>query len=993
MSQAGIVNVIDNNPTIPIYFEADTGFAVALFNVIKILGAGGITTSATSNIITIDGSGVVPNFTLTGDTGGPLTPTADNWNIFGGSTAAGSTPVQVNGAVSTLTVNVQKSQAIAATDATKVGLAAFNSAQFSVDANGFVSISGGATVVSFNVDASTAPGTDPVLPDGFGVVTITGGQVAAGTTANVIQTNSLAANTYTIQIQRSSAQAATTIGANGVSHFDSAAFDVDANGFVQLNGGGIAATAFDVQANTAPGTDPVLPSASGVVTVNGAAVANHSVVLETRSRAANAYNIEVQYATSAAATDATKSGVAHFDSAKFTVDANGFVSVSGTGIGQTITGDSGGALSPTAGNWNILGASTAAGTSPVSTSGAASTLTVNVQKTQAIAATDATKVGLAAFDSAAFDVDANGFVQLNGGGIAATSFTVQANTAPGTNPVVPTAAGAVTVNGTAVANHSVVLETRSRAANAYNLEIQYATTSAASDATKSGVAHFDSTDFTVDANGFVALAGAGAGQTITGNSGGALTPTGGNWNIYGSSVAAGTTPVASSGSGSTLTLNVQRAQAIAAADSTKVGLANFDSARFTVDSNGFVSLSGTGVGQTITGDSGGALSPTGGNWNIVGSGSTTTSGSGSTLTVQLTGLTNHALLVGAGTTTITKLALGTAGQILQSGGASADPAWSTATYPSTAGSAGNAIVSDGTNFNSSPIASMVYGDGSDGAQTFDGAAVILGLTPSSSVYTLARDIYLASSTINNGVTIKTNGYRIFCNGTLTNNGTIQWNGNAASGATAGAALTNTSSSINVLTGASAPGTAGATGGTGVGPNGSATSATRTNYGGQGGSGGAGVSAGGSGGSKSTNNVSYGTIRGFPYCMMGCTIDGNETTHTTQGGTGGGAGGGDGTNTGGGGGGGAGMVIVAAFLFAGTGTIQAKGGAGGNSSAGNTGGGGGGGGGYIVVVSRSVSGGAITGQTIDVSGGAQGTKTGTGVNGNQGNTGTSILLNC
>ena len=97
---------------------------------------------------------------------------------------------------------------------------------------------------------------------------------------------------------------------------------------IAASGGGVAVDSFDVQAATAPGTDPVVPTAAGLVTVNGAAVANHSVVLETRSRAANAYNLEVQYATSAAATDATKSGVAHFDSADFTVDASGFVTLS-----------------------------------------------------------------------------------------------------------------------------------------------------------------------------------------------------------------------------------------------------------------------------------------------------------------------------------------------------------------------------------------------------------------------------------------------------------------------------------------------------------------------------------------------------------------------------------------------------------------------------------------------------------------------------------------
>lgn len=44
--------------------------------------------------------------------------------------------------------------------------------------------------------------------------------------------------------------------------------------------------------------------------------------------------------------------------------------------------------------------------------------------------------------------------------------------------------------------------------------------------------------------------------------------------------------------------------------------------------------SGTTVGKTITGDSGGALSPTAGNWNIYGLSGCKTSGSGSTLTVK-----------------------------------------------------------------------------------------------------------------------------------------------------------------------------------------------------------------------------------------------------------------------------------------------------------------------------------------------------------------------
>ncbi len=134
---------------------------------------------------------------------------------------------------------------------------------------------------------------------------------------------------------------------------------------------------------------------------------------------------------------------------------------------------------------------------------------------------------------------------------------------------------------------------------------------------------------------------------------------------------------------------------------------------------------GSVFGQTITGNSGPALSPSSGNWNLVGTGSLTAAGAGSTLTTQLTGLTNHAILVGAGTATITKLALGTAGQVLQSGGASADPVYSTATYPATAGTNGNVLTSNGTNWVSSAPSSggITTINGDSGSAT--GSAVTL----------------------------------------------------------------------------------------------------------------------------------------------------------------------------------------------------------------------------------------------------------------------------
>ncbi len=101
---------------------------------------------------------------------------------------------------------------------------------------------------------------------------------------------------------------------------------------------------------------------------------------------------------------------------------------------------------------------------------------------------------------------------------------------------------------------------------------------------------------------------------------------------------------------------------------------------------------------------------------------------GGAASFNLTGTSNHAIQVGNATASLTSLATGSAGQVLQSGGASADPAYSTATYPATAtgtgkilrangtnwvattatypdtaGTSGNALISDGTNWVSTTV--------------------------------------------------------------------------------------------------------------------------------------------------------------------------------------------------------------------------------------------------------------------------------------------------
>ncbi len=62
------------------------------------------------------------------------------------------------------------------------------------------------------------------------------------------------------------------------------------------------------------------------------------------------------------------------------------------------------------------------------------------------------------------------------------------------------------------------------------------------------------------------------------------------------------------------------------------------------------------------------------------------------------GLTAHGVLIAEGASAFAVTSAGSAGQLLTSGGASADPTWTTATFPSTVGATGTILRSDGTNW-------------------------------------------------------------------------------------------------------------------------------------------------------------------------------------------------------------------------------------------------------------------------------------------------------
>jgi hypothetical protein len=200
-----------------------------------------------------------------------------------------------------------------------------------------------------------------------------------------------------------------------------------------------------------------------------------------------------------------------------------------------------------------------------------------------------------------------------------------------------------------------------------------------------------------------------------------------------------------------------------------------------------------GGSVTFTGDSGtpfssSAVTITGGTTGLTFAASSPDLTLGGTLVVANGGtgratLTNHGILVGAATTAITQLATGSSGQILQSGGASADPVYSTATYPSTSGTAGNFLVSTGTNFTSQiPTAATNYNTSNAPTGTTSTTFVMMGL---GTAWTITPKTYSSVMIhIDGSMTNNTTGDGIDINMSF-GTGTAPINGAAATGTLVG----------------------------------------------------------------------------------------------------------------------------------------------------------------------------------------------------------------
>jgi hypothetical protein len=125
------------------------------------------------------------------------------------------------------------------------------------------------------------------------------------------------------------------------------------------------------------------------------------------------------------------------------------------------------------------------------------------------------------------------------------------------------------------------------------------------------------------------------------------------------------------------------------------------------------------------------------------------------------GLTQYGVLIGQGNGAFQATGQGILGQVLQSQGA-ANPAYSTATYPSLAGTSGNVLTSDGTNWLSSPLPAAVdlhgpkfiAGDTSNGANYSTIAAASAAAGAGNVVYIQGRSTpYVEDITLLAGQTL------------------------------------------------------------------------------------------------------------------------------------------------------------------------------------------------------------------------------------------------
>lgn len=321
------------------------------------------------------------------------------------------------------------------------------------------------------------------------------------------------------------------------------------------------------------------------------------------------------------------------------------------------------------------------------------------------------------------------------------------------------------------------------------------------------------------------------------------------------------------------------------------------------------------------------------------------------------------------------------------------------------------------NFLDGAMGAGFFGLGTDGDLVFDGSATVLGMAPSSGIYTLTRHIHANNVTFTGNARLKEGGkYFLWARGAVDTTGSsIVGGGIIYADGNDGVEGNNTlggNGGAGVGGGAFAGSTDGGAGGNAAGAptNGSAGSNITDSMGGAGGAGGAAqATTGGAAGTVTAPATPEGMPATFPLLIgfiLG--VSGSFGTATglltaLRGGAGGGGGGGSGGSAlgaggGGGGGGGVGGVFARALKLKTASDIRCKGGNGaqGHSGGVKCGGGGGGGGGglcYIGYLSASTLDATTFSASVNAPGGTGGAVTPgqSGVAGTDGSVGTLRLL--
>lgn len=292
-----------------------------------------------------------------------------------------------------------------------------------------------------------------------------------------------------------------------------------------------------------------------------------------------------------------ESGTAGAPKSYFSGFKVGNVSTSGL---DSITGDDTVVVVPDInGNINLFGSTVANATNakPVfTTSTGANDETIEVQLSTASATNnDPDLAGLAYFSNADFSVNSDGYVEFIG---SAASQTMTGDDAVVTNPV----AGNMNMVGLTLANGTFAKPVYffTGGAGTENLSVQLSTATALGGVDEVGLCSFDDSQFTVDGNGWVQLAGSNFVQTVTGDDTVITSPIAGNMYLIGNTVGNATYPkpvFTTQGAAGVEDINVQLSTASSnAADPDLAGLCYFDDSQFTVNADGYVQYTGGGGG-------------------------------------------------------------------------------------------------------------------------------------------------------------------------------------------------------------------------------------------------------------------------------------------------------------------------------------------------------------------------------------------------------------